>query len=87
MYANTNTTDMCGYLRKERGMWVVCYWRSISLQSPNHFSLLLHPDDVIELEIKKGIKTSELEDSNVNFEIVPIFSSQGTIFVAKLKSI
>lgn len=87
MYANTNTSDMCGYLRKERDMWVVRYWRSISLLSPSHFSLPLHPDDVIELEIKQGRKTSDLEDLNVNFKIVPIPTIKGKIFVAKLKTI
>ncbi len=84
MYANTNTSDMCGYLRKEKDMWVVRYWRSISLLNPSHFSLPLHPDDVIELEIRKGKSKSDIEDMNVNFKIVPLNTVKGPIFVAKL---
>lgn len=85
MYANTNTSDMCGYLKKEKDMWVVRYWRSISLLKPSHFGLPLHPDDVIELEIRKGMSKSDIEDMNVNFKIVPINTIKGQIFVAKLK--
>ena len=82
MYANTQATNMTGYLQKVDDMWVVKYWRSVSHKEPNSFSLPLHPEDVLNIEFGE-IKIKEY--ANVKFEITPIKTLLGNAFVAKIK--
>lgn len=82
MYANTQATNMTGYLDKIDDMWVVRYWRSVSHKEPASFFLPLHPDDALEVEFARKLK----KDKNVHFEIVPIRTLLGNTFVAKIKA-
>lgn len=80
MLANVSSNNMTGYIKRDNG-WRVCYFRSVhNTVGLKEFSLPLHPQDILDIEMKR----KELKDE-VSFEIVQMWLYGKVVYVAKLK--
>ena len=79
MLANISANNMSGSV--DRATWRVCYFRSVHNTGLKEFSLPLHPDDVLDIQMNR----KKLNESEVQFEIVKMWLYGKMIFVAKLK--